>query len=146
MDNTANGLRSDIKPENLLFYPCPFIPTRNPKPRSAEDEDKADEGEFVAGVGSGGIGKIKIADFGLSKVIWDSQTVRSSYRVSVSLPRDRFLARILLTLRTNIDDALRDCGLYRAGNRQGRTLFKKRGHVGAWLRPIHIALRFPALL
>ena len=76
----------DIKPENLLFYPAPFIPTRNPKPRSAEDEDKADEGEFIPGVGSGGIGTIKIADFGLSKVIWDSQTMTPCGTVGYTAP------------------------------------------------------------
>ena len=77
---------SDIKPENLLFYPTPFIPTRNPKPHGPEDEDKADEGEFVKGVGSGGIGVIKIADFGLSKVIWDSQTMTPCGTVGYTAP------------------------------------------------------------
>lgn len=78
--------RSDIKPENLLFYPTPFIPTRNPKPRGPEDEDKADEGEFIPGVGAGGIGQIKIADFGLSKVIWDSQTMTPCGTVGYTAP------------------------------------------------------------
>lgn len=77
---------SDIKPENLLFYPIPFIPTKNPKPKAPEDEDKADEGEFIPGVGSGGIGKIKIADFGLSKVIWDSQTMTPCGTVGYTAP------------------------------------------------------------
>ncbi len=77
---------SDIKPENLLFYPVPFIPTRNPKPRSAEDEDKADEGEYIPGVGAGGIGQIKIADFGLSKVVWDSQTMTPCGTVGYTAP------------------------------------------------------------
>ncbi|KAG9805894.1 Ca2+/calmodulin-dependent protein kinase, partial [Aureobasidium melanogenum] len=75
MHEEAGVVHRDIKPENLLFYPTPFIPTRNPKPRGPDDEDKADEGEFIKGVGSGGIGLIKVADFGLSKVIWDSQTM-----------------------------------------------------------------------
>jgi serine/threonine protein kinase len=70
----------------LLFYPTPFVPTRNPKPRSAEDEDKADEGEFIKGVGAGGIGVIKIADFGLSKVIWDSQTMTPCGTVGYTAP------------------------------------------------------------
>lgn len=83
---TAYALIRDIKPENLLFYPAPFIPTRNPKPRSAEDEDKADEGEYVKGVGAGGIGTIKIADFGLSKVIWDSQTMTPCGTVGYTAP------------------------------------------------------------
>ncbi len=69
-----------------MFYPAPFIPTKNPKPRSAEDEDKADEGEFVKRIGAGGIGKIKIADFGLSKVIWDSQTMTPCGTVGYTAP------------------------------------------------------------
>lgn len=77
---------SDIKPENLLFYPTPFVPTRNPKPRGPEDEDKEDEGEFVKGQGAGGIGLIKIADFGLSKVIWDSQTMTPCGTVGYTAP------------------------------------------------------------
>ena len=79
-------VRSDIKPENLLFYPVPFIPTRNPKPRSTEEEDKEDEGEYVRGVGAGGIGRIKIADFGLSKVVWDSQTMTPCGTVGYTAP------------------------------------------------------------
>jgi serine/threonine-protein kinase RCK2 len=77
---------SDIKPENLLFYPIPFIPTKNPKPRQPDDEDKADEGEFVPGLGAGGIGEIKIADFGLSKVVWDSQTMTPCGTVGYTAP------------------------------------------------------------
>lgn len=82
----AGVVHRDIKPENLLFYPIPFIPTRNPKPRGPDDEDKADEGEFVKGKGSGGIGVIKIADFGLSKVIWDSQTMTPCGTVGYTAP------------------------------------------------------------
>ena len=82
----ADHSLSDIKPENLLFYPCPFIPTKNPKPKGPEDEDKADEGEFVTGIGAGGIGKIKIADFGLSKIIWDSQTMTPCGTVGYTAP------------------------------------------------------------
>lgn len=77
---------SDIKPENLLFYPIPMIPTKNPKPKGPEDEDKADEGEFIKNVGAGGIGTIKIADFGLSKVIWDSQTMTPCGTVGYTAP------------------------------------------------------------
>ncbi|KAK7190540.1 hypothetical protein DPSP01_005239 [Paraphaeosphaeria sporulosa] len=82
----AGVVHRDIKPENLLFYPTPFVPTRNPKPRGPDDEDKADEGEFVKGVGAGGIGLIKIADFGLSKVIWDSQTMTPCGTVGYTAP------------------------------------------------------------
>jgi len=79
-------LYSDIKPENLLFYPTPFIPTKHPKPHGPEDEDKVDEGEFVLGVGAGGIGQIKIADFGLSKVVWDSVTQTPCGTVGYTAP------------------------------------------------------------
>ena len=64
----------------------PFIPTRTPKPRGPDDEDKADEGEFIKGKGAGGIGVIKIADFGLSKVIWDSQTMTPCGTVGYTAP------------------------------------------------------------
>ncbi|KAA8575078.1 hypothetical protein EYC84_004294 [Monilinia fructicola] len=76
----------DIKPENILFERIDHIPTKNPKPRSAEDEDKVDEGEFIKGVGSGGIGRIKIADFGLSKVVWDTQTMTPCGTVGYTAP------------------------------------------------------------
>ncbi|KAI9838824.1 MAG: hypothetical protein M1819_004030 [Sarea resinae] len=76
----------DIKPENLLFYPTPFIPTRNPKPRAADEEEKEDEGEFIPGVGAGGIGQIKIADFGLSKVVWDDETMTPCGTVGYTAP------------------------------------------------------------
>ncbi|KAH9838883.1 Serine/threonine-protein kinase srk1 [Teratosphaeria destructans] len=82
----AGVVHRDIKPENLLFYPIPFIPTKNPKPKGPEDEDKADEGEFIPGKGAGGIGVIKIADFGLSKVIWDSQTMTPCGTVGYTAP------------------------------------------------------------
>ncbi|KIW09419.1 hypothetical protein, variant 1 [Verruconis gallopava] len=82
----AGVVHRDIKPENLLFYPAPFVPTKNPKPRAPEDEDKVDEGEFIKGVGAGGIGVIKIADFGLSKVIWDSQTMTPCGTVGYTAP------------------------------------------------------------
>ncbi|KAJ9658305.1 MAPK-activated protein kinase Srk1 [Coniosporium apollinis] len=82
----AGVVHRDIKPENLLFYPIPFVPTRNPKPKGPEDEDKADEGEFIKGQGAGGIGVIKLADFGLSKVIWDSQTMTPCGTVGYTAP------------------------------------------------------------
>jgi len=76
----------DIKPENLLFSPIPFVPSKTPKPKGPEDEDKADEGEFIKGVGAGGIGQIKIADFGLSKVVWDNQTMTPCGTVGYTAP------------------------------------------------------------
>ena len=64
----------------------PFIPTKNPKPKQPDDEDKADEGEFIKGVGAGGIGVIKLADFGLSKVVWDRQTMTPCGTVGYTAP------------------------------------------------------------
>ncbi|PSR79980.1 Pkinase-domain-containing protein [Coniella lustricola] len=76
----------DIKPENILYQPIPIIPSKHPKPKQPGDEDKVDEGDFVKGVGAGGIGLIKIADFGLSKVVWDTQTMTPCGTVGYTAP------------------------------------------------------------
>ncbi|KAF7557202.1 hypothetical protein G7046_g6100 [Stylonectria norvegica] len=76
----------DIKPENILFEPTAFVPAKNQKPRQPGDEDKVDEGEFIPGVGAGGIGRIKIADFGLSKIVWDNQTMTPCGTVGYTAP------------------------------------------------------------
>ncbi|RAL11271.1 serine/threonine-protein kinase [Aspergillus homomorphus CBS 101889] len=86
LHETSGVVHRDIKPENLLFYPTEFIPSKHPKPRQPGDEDKVDEGEFIPGKGAGGIGVIKIADFGLSKVIWDSQTMTPCGTVGYTAP------------------------------------------------------------
>ncbi|PIG81091.1 serine/threonine-protein kinase srk1 [Aspergillus arachidicola] len=86
LHETSGVVHRDIKPENLLFYPIPFVPSKNPKPLQPGDEEKVDEGEFIPGKGSGGIGIIKIADFGLSKVIWDSQTMTPCGTVGYTAP------------------------------------------------------------
>ncbi|GFF48705.1 serine/threonine-protein kinase srk1 [Aspergillus udagawae] len=86
LHETSGVVHRDIKPENLLFYPIPFVPSKNPRPVQPGDEEKVDEGEFIPGVGSGGIGTIKIADFGLSKVIWDSQTMTPCGTVGYTAP------------------------------------------------------------
>ncbi|TBU32196.1 Pkinase-domain-containing protein [Dichomitus squalens] len=75
----------DIKPENLLFDRIPIVPSKIPAPKQF-DEDKEDEGEFIPGVGGGGIGKVKIADFGLSKVVWDEQTMTPCGTVGYTAP------------------------------------------------------------
>lgn len=77
---------SDIKPENILFNPTAFVPSKNPKPKQPGDEDKVDEGEFIPGQGAGGIGQIKIADFGLSKIVWDNQTMTPCGTVGYTAP------------------------------------------------------------
>lgn len=76
---------SDIKPENLLFERIPIIPSKYPIQRPY-DEEKEDEGEFIPGVGGGGIGRVKIADFGLSKVVWDQQTMTPCGTVGYTAP------------------------------------------------------------
>ncbi|KAG0182821.1 hypothetical protein DFQ28_005249 [Apophysomyces sp. BC1034] len=77
----------DIKPENLLFEPIPFMKRKNPlPPQQAYDEPKEDEGEFVEGIGGGGIGQVKLADFGLSKVVWDSHTMTPCGTVGYTAP------------------------------------------------------------
>ncbi|KIP09881.1 hypothetical protein PHLGIDRAFT_102234 [Phlebiopsis gigantea 11061_1 CR5-6] len=75
----------DIKPENLLFDRIPIVSSKNPQPRQFEEE-KEDEGEFIPGVGGGGIGRVKIADFGLSKVVWDEQTMTPCGTVGYTAP------------------------------------------------------------
>nr|XP_031857811.1 uncharacterized protein CI109_006754 [Kwoniella shandongensis]KAA5524883.1 hypothetical protein CI109_006754 [Kwoniella shandongensis] len=75
----------DIKPENLLFERIPIIPARQPIQRPY-DEEKEDEGEFRAGIGGGGIGRVKIADFGLSKIVWDEQTMTPCGTVGYTAP------------------------------------------------------------
>ncbi|KAL4873249.1 hypothetical protein BDV12DRAFT_160682 [Aspergillus spectabilis] len=86
LHETSGVVHRDIKPENLLFYPTEFVRSKTPKPRQPGDEDKVDEGEFIPGKGAGGIGVIKIADFGLSKVIWDSQTMTPCGTVGYTAP------------------------------------------------------------
>ncbi|KAG6054685.1 hypothetical protein E4U17_003536 [Claviceps sp. LM77 group G4] len=76
----------DIKPENILFYPIPFVPSTVQKPKQPGDEDKVDEGEFLAGRGAGGIGEIKIADFGLSKIVWENSTMTPCGTVGYTAP------------------------------------------------------------
>ena len=62
------------------------MPSKSPKPKAPGDEDKVDEGEFIKGVGAGGIGQIKIADFGLSKIVWDNQTMTPCGTVGYTAP------------------------------------------------------------
>lgn len=75
----------DIKPENLLFERIPIVPSKQPV-RHQYDEDKVDEGEFIHGIGGGGIGCVKIADFGLSKILWDEKTKTPCGTVGYTAP------------------------------------------------------------
>ncbi|OZJ04807.1 hypothetical protein BZG36_02350 [Bifiguratus adelaidae] len=80
----------DIKPENLLFSKIPYVPSKEPRrnlqPQHPDDPPKVDEGEFIPGVGGGCIGRIKLADFGLSKVIWDNHTLTPCGTVGYTAP------------------------------------------------------------
>lgn len=66
-----NIVHRDIKPENLLFKRIPYVPRPADEYKAAlrksDDSTKKDEGRFLPGVGGGGIGTIKLADFGLAK-------------------------------------------------------------------------------
>jgi hypothetical protein len=75
----------DIKPENLLFQRIDIIPSKTPVKRPY-DEEKEDEGEFIPGVGGGGIGRVKIADFGLSKIVWNEETMTPCGTVGYTAP------------------------------------------------------------
>ncbi|CAO3590411.1 unnamed protein product, partial [Absidia cylindrospora] len=78
----------DIKPENLLYDPIPLMERTQPAPSlpDFDDETKMDEGEFVEGVGGGGIGKVKIADFGLSKIVWNNSTMTPCGTIGYTAP------------------------------------------------------------
>lgn len=79
----------DIKPENLLFVPIEHKPSMNPisKLRKSDDPNtKKDEGEFIPGIGGGGIGVVKLADFGLSKQIWEHNTKTPCGTVGYTAP------------------------------------------------------------
>ncbi len=83
----AGIVHRDIKPENLLFYPIEFKPSKKQVFRKGDDpSQKVDEGEFLPGIGSGGIGIIKLADFGLSKQVWDSKTKTPCGTVGYTAP------------------------------------------------------------
>ncbi|KAF9427141.1 hypothetical protein BGZ94_005394 [Podila epigama] len=76
-------IHRDIKPENILFEPIPIIPS---PPGCKPDDEKEDEGIFQPGIGGGGIGQVKIADFGLSKVVWNEQTMTPCGTVGYTAP------------------------------------------------------------
>ncbi|PIA18732.1 Pkinase-domain-containing protein [Coemansia reversa NRRL 1564] len=72
----ANGIvQRDLKLENVVFEPIPVVPSgAKEKKRQGDTNEKMEEGLFVPGVGGGGIGKVKLIDFGLSKVVWNQAT------------------------------------------------------------------------
>lgn len=69
-----------------MFVPIEFKERETPLPPLEFDEPKEDEGQFIEGVGGGGIGFVKIADFGLSKVVWDQHTLTPCGTVGYTAP------------------------------------------------------------
>lgn len=72
-----NIIHRDIKPENLIFEPIPMEHTINryqPLRKSDDPKTKVDEGKFIPGFGGGGIGKVRLADFGLSRQMNPEET------------------------------------------------------------------------
>lgn len=78
----------DIKPENLLFEKIDYVANTPGKytRRQSDDEHKIDEGEFRENIGGGMVGTVKLADFGLSKVLWDSNTKTPCGTASYTAP------------------------------------------------------------
>ncbi|KAJ1663238.1 MAPK-activated protein kinase Srk1 [Coemansia sp. RSA 1813] len=72
----ANGIvQRDLKLENVVFEPIPVVSSGvKEKQRQGDTAEKMEEGIFVPGVGGGGIGRVKLIDFGLSKVVWNQAT------------------------------------------------------------------------
>ncbi|KAI9293036.1 Pkinase-domain-containing protein, partial [Neoconidiobolus thromboides FSU 785] len=78
----------DIKPENILFEKIPII--EDPEPYLAKGykvhEGREGEGYIVEGIGGAGIGRVKIADFGLSKKVMDKCTQTPCGTVGYTAP------------------------------------------------------------
>lgn len=85
MHEECGIVHRDIKPENLLYEKIDMIPSDHVVKRPY-DEDKMDEGKFIPGVGGGGIGRVKIADFGLSKIVWAESTKTPCGTVGYAAP------------------------------------------------------------
>lgn len=85
MHKECGIVHRDIKPENLLFEKIDLVPSKEVVVRPY-DEDKEDEGEFTPGKGGGGIGRVKIADFGLSKIVWEQSTKTPCGTVGYAAP------------------------------------------------------------
>lgn len=77
----------DIKPENLLFESIEYIPRDQPRLRRSDDPlTKLDEGVFRPNIGGGGIGIVKLTDFGLSKQIYQTNTKTPCGTVGYTAP------------------------------------------------------------
>ena len=61
-------------------------PSTKPRRNLPGEEDKVDEGDFIPGKGGGGIGTVKLGDFGLSKVIAGMTTATPCGTMSYAAP------------------------------------------------------------
>ncbi|KAJ6000004.1 hypothetical protein N7481_000413 [Penicillium waksmanii] len=86
LHQTLGVVHRDIKPENILFESIPMKPSKTPKPTLRGEEDKLDEGDFIPGVGGGGIGVVTLGDFGLSKIIAGVPTATPCGTMSYAAP------------------------------------------------------------
>ncbi|KAJ1911120.1 MAPK-activated protein kinase Srk1 [Tieghemiomyces parasiticus] len=85
LHNERGVVHRDIKPENILFDPIAYIPDPT-FVSSSSNRGKKDEGIFIEGVGGGGIGRVRLADFGLSKVVWNEPTLTPCGTVGYTAP------------------------------------------------------------
>lgn len=87
LHNEIGIVHRDLKPENILFEPIDFLKSSKIRLRGSDDpRTKKDEGQFVYGVGGGEIGTVKLADFGLSKQIWENNTKTPCGTVGYTAP------------------------------------------------------------
>ncbi|KAJ6096225.1 calcium/calmodulin-dependent protein kinase [Penicillium sp. IBT 16267x] len=83
LHDTMGVVHRDIKPENILFYPNSSTPSEESKSSRPGDEEEA---VSIAGVGSSDIGVVKLADFGLSKVICGAPAATPCGTMSYAAP------------------------------------------------------------
>lgn len=87
LHNEIGVVHRDLKPENLLFEPIDHAPSKKILLRRSDDPNtKKDEGVFKYGIGGGCIGMVKLADFGLSKQIWETKTKTPCGTVGYTAP------------------------------------------------------------
>ncbi|QPG76676.1 hypothetical protein FOA43_004070 [Brettanomyces nanus] len=78
LHETVGIVHRDLKPENIFFDAIQVIPSRNRQLRRSDDPNtKLDEGEFTMNYGGGGVGMVKIGDFGLSKQIIANNSLKT---------------------------------------------------------------------
>lgn len=78
LHETVGIVHRDLKPENVFFCPIPVTPSRVRRFRHSDDpNNKLDEGEFKMNYGGGGIGLVKVGDFGLSKQLIANKSLKT---------------------------------------------------------------------